>query len=69
MNIFSNKEVTEKILGNSPDNIAKNIEKLLKFKPPSTFLEKIKILPSLISLKNIFPKRLKRKGRVSRDYI
>ncbi len=62
MNIFANRELTEKILGQHPDAIAKNIDSLLKLKPPKTFRDKIAMIPKMISLKNVFPKRLKFRG-------
>jgi 4-hydroxy-3-polyprenylbenzoate decarboxylase len=57
MNIFANKELTEKIFEKHPDDVAKGIDKLLKLKPPTGFIEKLKMLPELIALKNVFPKR------------
>jgi 4-hydroxy-3-polyprenylbenzoate decarboxylase len=63
MNIFANRELTEKIFGKNPDRIAEGIEKLLKLKPPKGFIEKLKLIPQLIKLKNIFPKRLKSSGK------
>lgn len=62
MNIFANKEITKKIFAKHPDNIAKGIDKLLKLKPPKGFIEKLKIVPELLALKNVFPKRLKSTG-------
>jgi 4-hydroxy-3-polyprenylbenzoate decarboxylase len=62
MNIFANKELTEKIFEKHPDDVAKGIDKLLKLKPPSGFLEKLKMLPELIALKNVFPKRSNKKA-------
>ncbi len=62
MNIFANMELTEKILGRHPDEIAMDIDSLLKLKPPKTLKEKLAILPKLISMKNVFPKRLKGRG-------
>jgi len=62
MNIFANKELTKKIFGKHPDNIAQGIDKLLKLKPPKGFLEKLKMIPELFALKNVFPKRLKSTG-------
>lgn len=57
MNIFANKELTEKIFEKHPDDVAKGIDKLLKLKPPASLIEKLKMLPELIALKNVFPKR------------
>ncbi|WP_296824149.1 menaquinone biosynthesis decarboxylase [Sulfurovum sp.] len=62
MNIFANKEITEKIFGKHPDDVAEGIEELLKLKPPKTFKAKLAMIPKLFSLKNVFPKRLKFKG-------
>jgi len=62
MNIFANKKITQKIFGKHPDKIAEGIDKLLKLKPPKGFLEKIKMIPELFALKNVFPKRLKSTG-------
>ncbi len=62
MNIFANRTLTEKILGQHPDAIAKNIGALLKLKPPKTFREKLAMIPRILSLKNVFPKRLKFRG-------
>ncbi len=62
MNIFANKELTEKILGKHPDQVAQGIDKLLKLKPPAKFIDKLKIIPELFALKNVFPKRSNSRG-------
>ena len=62
MNIFANKELTEKIFGKHPDDVAEGIDELLKLKPPKGFKAKLAMLPKLFSLKNVFPKRLNFKG-------
>ncbi len=62
MNIFANKEITEKIFGRHPDEVAQGIDELLKLKPPKALLDKLKMLPKLFKLKNVFPKRLNFKG-------
>jgi 4-hydroxy-3-polyprenylbenzoate decarboxylase len=62
MNLFASKELTEDIFGTHPDIIAKNIEWLLKMKPPKGILEKLKMLPKLWKLKSVFPKRLTIRG-------
>ncbi|RUM67734.1 MAG: menaquinone biosynthesis decarboxylase [Sulfurovum sp.] len=62
MNIFANKELTQKIFGKHPDNVAEGIDKLLKLKPPKGFIEKLKMIPELFALKNVFPKRLNSTG-------
>jgi len=62
MNIFANRDITQKIFGKHPDKIAEGIDGLLKLKPPKSFKEKLEMLPKLFSLKNIFPKRNKSRG-------
>ncbi len=62
MNLYANYKLTQKILARHPDELAEGIEELMKFKPPQGFKEKLKMLPKLLALKNIFPKRLKSKG-------
>ena len=62
MNIFANREVTEKLFGRHPDEIAGDIDGLLKLKPPQGWKAKLAMIPKLFSLKNVFPKRLKFKG-------
>jgi len=69
MNIFANKALTEKIFGKHPDTVAQGIDKLLKMKPPKGFMEKIKMIPELFALKNVFPKRLKGKGECQQIII
>jgi 4-hydroxy-3-polyprenylbenzoate decarboxylase len=60
MNLFSSHEITEKFLGRPAEEIAQEIEKLLKIKPPSTFFGKIDMIKELFSLKNVFPNRKNR---------
>ena len=62
MNIFANKEITQKIFGKHPDEVAEGIEELLKLKPPKTLKAKLAMIPKLFSLKNVFPKRLGFRG-------
>ncbi|RUM74228.1 MAG: menaquinone biosynthesis decarboxylase [Sulfurovum sp.] len=69
MNIFANKELTQKIFGKHPDEVAEGIEGLLKLKPPKTFREKLALLPRLFSLKNVFPKRGKGRGECQQIVI
>jgi 4-hydroxy-3-polyprenylbenzoate decarboxylase len=42
--------------------VAEGIEKLLKIKPPQGLMAKLKMIPELFALKNVFPKRLKSSG-------
>jgi 4-hydroxy-3-polyprenylbenzoate decarboxylase len=62
MNIFANFEITEWIFGNHPDKIAAEIRELLHMKPPKGFMGKLSMLSQLFNLKNIPPKRLKKRG-------
>ena len=62
MNIFANFDITTKIMGRHPDEIAKEIEDLLHMKPPTGWREKIDMLTKLFKLKNVFPKRVQGKG-------
>jgi len=62
MNVFGSYEATELIFEKHPDTIADEIESLLHMKPPAGFMDKISMLGKLFSLKNVFPKRLDKKG-------
>ncbi len=62
MNIFANKDITQKIFGKHPDSVAQGIDELMKLKPPKTFKAKLAMLPKLFSLRKVFPKRSKAKG-------
>ncbi|ADV46284.1 menaquinone biosynthesis decarboxylase [Nitratifractor salsuginis] len=62
MNLYANQELTRKILGRHPDEVAVGIEELMKLKPPKGLKAKLQMLPKLLKLKNVFPKRLKFKG-------
>jgi len=69
MNIFANKQVTQKIFNRSPDEIAAQIEALLKMKPPANFMGKVTLASKLFNLKNIFPKKLKHRGEAQEVII
>jgi 4-hydroxy-3-polyprenylbenzoate decarboxylase len=62
MNIFANKEITQKIFGKHPDQIALGIDELMKLKPPRGFRAKLAMIPKLFALRNVFPKRSRGKG-------
>jgi 4-hydroxy-3-polyprenylbenzoate decarboxylase len=62
MNIFASKDTTHKIFGKHPDDVAEGIDELLKLKPPKKLIDKLKMVPKLFSLKNVFPRRLDFKG-------
>jgi len=59
MNIFANDEVVERIFGKKLDLIAKEIEELIKMKPPKTLSEKLKAFGKLFAIKNTIPKTVK----------
>ncbi len=59
MNIFANEEVLEVIFGKNLDLIAKEIEELIKMKPPKTLPEKLKAFGKLFAIKNTIPKTIK----------
>ncbi|MGB3751843.1 MAG: menaquinone biosynthesis decarboxylase [Arcobacteraceae bacterium] len=61
MNVFCNDEAVEMFIGDG-DKIAKEIEGLLKMKPPTGFMNKLAMFGQLFNLKSVFPKRLKGKG-------
>ncbi|HIP61635.1 MAG TPA: menaquinone biosynthesis decarboxylase [Sulfurovum sp.] len=62
MNIFANKDITQKIFGKHPDTVAEGIDELLKLKPPKGLKAKLAMIPKLFSLRNVFPKRNKGRG-------
>ncbi len=59
MNIFANDEVVREIFGRDLEEIAKEIESLIKMKPPKTLSEKLKAFGKLFAIKNTIPKRVK----------
>jgi len=61
MNVFCNEEAVELFIGDG-DAIAKEIQALLKMKPPAGFMNKLSMFGQLFNLKSVFPKRLKGKG-------
>ncbi len=61
MNVFGSKKAVELFIGDG-NKIGKEIESLLKMKPPTTFSEKLSIFGKLFALKNTIPKKLKGKG-------
>ncbi len=62
MNVFGSFEATKLIFNQDPDEIASKIQKLLQPKPPKGLAQKFDMFSELLSLKNIFPKRLKGRG-------
>jgi 4-hydroxy-3-polyprenylbenzoate decarboxylase len=69
MNIFANKALTEKIFDKHPDKVAEGIDKLLKLKPPAKLIDKLKMIPELFALKNVFPKRSNKRGECQQVVI
>ena len=61
MNVFCNEKAVELFIGDE-DKIGKEIQSLLKMKPPSGFMDKLSMFNQLFSLKSVFPKRLSKKG-------
>ncbi len=61
-NLFGSFEATNLFFERDINEIAREIEELLKLKPPASFGDKINLLGKLFNLKSVFPKRLKRKG-------
>ncbi len=62
MNVFGSHKATELFLGKDADTIAKEIEDLLHMKPPQSISDKLGLFSKLFHLKNVFPKRLNKKG-------
>jgi 4-hydroxy-3-polyprenylbenzoate decarboxylase len=62
MNVFGSHKATNLFIGKDADEIAAEIESLLKLKPPVTLGEKFGMLAKLFSLKNVFPKRMSGRG-------
>lgn len=62
MNLFGSFRRTELLFGREIEGVAEEIEKLLHMKPPQSFKEKIGMLGDLFSMKDIFPKKLPKRG-------
>jgi 4-hydroxy-3-polyprenylbenzoate decarboxylase len=62
MNLFGSYRRTELLFGRDVEGVASEIEKLLHMKPPQGFKEKIGMLGDLFSMKDIFPKKLPKRG-------
>jgi len=62
MNLFGSYRRTELLFGRDIEGVASEIEKLLHMKPPQNFKDKLGMLGDLFSMKDVFPKRLKKKG-------
>lgn len=62
MNVFGSYKRCELLFGRTIESVADEITNLLHMKPPAGFMDKISMAKELLSLKNIFPKRLKGEG-------
>ncbi|MBD3798405.1 menaquinone biosynthesis decarboxylase [Sulfuricurvum sp.] len=62
MNLFGSFQRTEILFGRKVEGVASEIEKLLHMKPPQNFKEKIGMLGDLFAMKDIFPKKLPKRG-------
>ena len=62
MNLFGSYRRCELLFGRTIESVADEITKLLHMRPPVGFLDKLSMANELFSLKNIFPKRLKKRG-------
>lgn len=62
MNLFGSYKRCELLFGRTIESVADEIESLLKMKPPQSFRDKLSMLGNLFNLKDIFPKRLNKKG-------
>lgn len=62
-NIFGSFKALNLILGKDSNEIAKEIQSLLKPKKPDTFKEKLDFFSKLFSLKSVLPKRLNSRGQ------
>ncbi len=63
MNLFGSYRRCELLFGRTIESVADEITKLLHMRPPVGFLDKLSMANELFSLKNIFPKRLKKEGK------
>ena len=61
MNVFCNAKAVKLFIGDG-DEIGAKIQSLLKMKPPKGLSQKLSTFGKLFSLKNVFPKRLNKKG-------
>ncbi|CZE50847.1 menaquinone biosynthesis decarboxylase [Campylobacter geochelonis] len=66
-NTFGSFEALKLVLGKDANEIADEIQNLLKPKKPTTFKEKFDFLRYLVSLRNVFTKRLKEQGECQKN--
>jgi 4-hydroxy-3-polyprenylbenzoate decarboxylase len=63
MNIFASKELIQLALTRGIGEVINEIEKFLKYRPPSSFAGKIDLLKDVFSLRNVFPTKTKKNVR------
>ena len=68
MNVFGSHGATNLFIGRDADEIASEIDSLLKIKPPVTLGQKLGMFSQLFKLKNVFPSRLKKRG-ASQEFV
>lgn len=69
MNLFGSFKRCELIFERPIESVAQEITKLLHLKPPAKFLDKILMAKELFALKNIFPKKIKKKNPACQEII
>ncbi len=62
MNVFSSYKRCELMFGRTIESVAAEISGILHMKPPRGIADKLSMASQIFSLKNIFPKRLSKKG-------
>ena len=65
MNVFCNEKAVKLFIGDG-DKIGREIESLLKMKPPTTFSEKLSTFGKLFALKTQFLRKIVEKGSVNK---
>jgi len=68
-NLFGSIKATNLFLTRDVNEIAKEIEELLKFSPPKGFMGKMGMASKLFNLKSIFPKRVSGKGKCQKIIV
>jgi 4-hydroxy-3-polyprenylbenzoate decarboxylase len=62
MNIFASKELIQLAMTRGIGEVINEIEKFLKYRPPSNFSGKLNMLKDLFSLRNVFPNKQEKKN-------
>ncbi len=68
-NLFGSVEATKLFMTKDPDEIAGEIEKLLKLSPPEGFMQKMGMASKLFNLKSIFPNRTSSRGECQKIVV